>query len=577
MTIAQPWIHLTLAADPLLLVSWWKPLLFIPPFIGWGWLVSKIFDKHAARFYLPRQAWNTAHLCVGLLALVVAFFMPIQGEAAFWAGLGAAVVLLALDVAVFVFMANRDERVPEEHRLKLDFSKLSAARAESVAKKKAGKVELVIKGPDKQAVPVPTQDTPEFQLRVASEAIITAALDSRASQVDIAPAGKDNAYGVSSLIDGVRQPQGQAMSPADAVRVIDFWKAAAKLDVADRRRRQVGDVNVERGSDRKKLRLTTLGAQGGPRLSILVDPEGQVRRKPEDMGLREQQLAELKAIVTEGHGVVLMAGMPDAGRTTTLYTVLKMHDAYTQNVQTVEIDIQDAMEGSRQNKFDPQSEGPEFSTLVRSILRRDPDVVGIAELPDSNTAKEVARADPDRTRTYVCVKADSAIKAIELWMKTHGEAEPAAKVLHGVIAQRLGRKVCVNCRVPYQPSPDMLKKLGLPAEKVKQLFKKGGQVLIKNRPEVCPVCQGTGYLSQDGYFEVYSLGQEEREMIAAGNLNGLRAALRKKSLPTMQQAALLKAVDGTTTVEEVMRVTAEAAAPGGPSAPAAAAAAPQKS
>jgi type II secretory ATPase GspE/PulE/Tfp pilus assembly ATPase PilB-like protein len=120
----------------------------------------------------------------------------------------------------------------------------------------------------------------------------------------------------------------------------------------------------------------------------------------------------------------------------------------------------------------------------------------------------------------------------------------------------------------------MLKKLGVPEGKVQQLFKKGGQVLIKNKPEVCPTCGGSGYFGQDGVFEVYAITKEERDLIAQGNYQGLKAALRKKSLPSLQQVAIRKAVDGITSVEEVMRVTASeapaAAGAGTPASPAAA-------
>jgi hypothetical protein len=124
----------------------------------------------------------------------------------------------------------------------------------------------------------------------------------------------------------------------------------------------------------------------------------------------------------------------------------------------------------------------------------------------------------------------------------------------------------------------MLKKLQLPADKPRQLFKKGGQVLIKNKPEVCPVCHGIGYVGQEGIFEVLKIDKAERDMIKAGNYNGLRAEMRKRQQPSIQLAALKKLLDGVTSVDELSRVTggAEGAAatkpatpgPGGAPAPA---------
>ena len=178
-------------------------------------------------------------------------------------------------------------------------------------------------------------------------------------------------------------------------------------------------------------------------------------------------------------------------------------------------------------------------------------------MPDEQTAKEIARADMERTRIYLSLKTDNVMTAMQAWAKAVGDADQAAKVLRGAMAQKLLRKLCVNCRVAYQPSPDMLKKLGVPSDKPRQLFKKGGQVLIKNKPEVCPVCRGIGYVGQEGIFEVFAIGKPERDLIKAGNWTGLRAEFRKKQLPTVQQAALKKALEGTTSVEELLRVTAE--------------------
>lgn len=565
-----------LFADGEVLVSWWKPLVILVPFVVWAWIVSDILDKHAARFFLPRESWGLAHLLCGLGAAALGFFMPVPGILGFVFGFLAVVVILGADIVTFMVIANKDERVPESQRLKLDFSKLTAGREAKAAAKKAGKVELVIRQPDKALVTAPLMETPEFEVRVAAEQLFLRAIDARASQVELMPTGnKDGGYGAVMLIDGVKQA-GEQMPAANAVKVIDFWKAAAKLDVNDRRKKLTDDIVVERNEKKTKVRVTSQGAQGGMRMMMLFDPDAAVRRKPEALGLLEPQAAELAAITAKDeHGVVLLGGTADGGRTTTLYSIVRMHDAYTTNVQTVEVEIQDTLEGVRQNKYDAQADGPEYSTLVRSILRRDPDVVAMAELIDQNTAKEIARADQERTRTYISVKADNALGAIEFWIKTLGDPDSGSKCLRGVVANRLVRKLCTNCRVPYTPTPEILKKLGLPADKVKQLFKKGGQVIIKKDPETCPICQGIGYVGQEGVWEVFKIGQPERDLIQAQNWNALRAEFRKRQLPTIQMAALRKAVDGTTSVEEVMRVTAGPAVPAPAGAKPAAPAGPQ--
>ena len=571
-------ISFTLAADDaMFLVSFWKPVVLLLPIIGWGWVVSNVYDKHAKRFFLETERWGMIHMIFGVVAFAAALAIPLANEGAFWAGLGAMILILLANLGLYAFVVNRDERVPAEHRIGLNFSAQMAARKAAKQKaKSAGSVKLIIRDSAKVLVAAPQTETPEFELRVAAEDIMIKAFDARAAQVEVIPVGKDNAYAAAFLVDGVRTAGPQFAGPL-ANKMMDFWKAAAKLDIADRRKQQIGDCVVEHGSTKKNVRITSIGAQGGMRLTMLFDPATAILRKAADLGLAEAQMVELKAMVLdEKRGVVLMAGQPDGGRTTSLYSILQMHDAYTQSIQTVEIEPQGNLEGIKHQAFDPFSEGADYATTVRSMLRRDPDVLGVAEMPDAATAKEAAKSDGERSRLYLSIKATDCLDAAEIYVKAVGDPAQAAKHLRGLIAHRLLRKLCGNCKVAYPASPEILKKLGAPEGKVKQLFKKGGQVLIKNKPEVCPVCQGGGYYGQEGYFEIYSLTDEDRELVAASNFAGLKASLRKRPLLTLQQAAIRKALVGLTSVEEVQRSMSgqnQAPAPAAPR-PASAASAP---
>lgn len=559
---------------PLGLVSFFKPLMLLIPFVPWAILVSKVFDKHAARWHLPREAWGAGHLVAGTVAVLVAISLPMKSDLSFWIGWASMIVILAADVAVFMNVTNKDERVPETFRLRLNLDSFRQAREDKAKAKLAGRAELVVKTADKALVPVPQSDAPDFPVRIAAENVVLRALGARASQIDFEPAS-NAVYRVLFMIDGVRTPAVLAdhvpskdgtppppagvMPAAEAMKVINFWRAAAKHDVNDTRKKQTGDMSVERDTQRTKIRVTCIGSSTGPRVTMLFEPEAAVRRKFEALGLLEPQVKALRAIIDDGKGVVLVAAPLDQGRTTTLYTVLKQHDAYTKNVQTLEIDQQDSLEGAKQNVFDPFAEGAEFATTLRSILRRDPDVVGVAELPDAATAKEAARVDVERCRVYLSFKADNALGAIQAWVKLVGDPDAATKVLHGVISQRLVRKLCTNCRVAYPPSAEMLKLVKLPPDKVKQLFKKGGQVLVKNRPETCPACAGAGFVGLEGCFEVFPINAPERALIKAGNLQQLRVEFRKQQLPTIEEAALRKVLDGITSIDEMARVTKEVA------------------
>lgn len=563
-------LDLLLAQSGFMLVSPWKPFLLLITLAGWAWVISNVYDKHAARFYLAQTAWNIGHLSAGLLALAVALLLPWKHEAAFWVGWLLMIVILVGDLAAYAISANRDERVPAEHRISLGFvTKMLAASKERKKGKQNAQAKLVIRFPDKSVLPVPAPESAELANRLVAEELFLKALAARASQLEIIPSGKDGSYVTRLMIDGVGQNAETFPGPT-ALKLIDFWKSAAKLDVADRRRKLVGEANVEFGTGKSKLRVTSVGVSGGMRLMLLVEPEKAVKRKIEDLGLLPEQMAELKAIADGPRGVTLLGGQPDTGRTTTFYSVIQLHDAYTGTLQTIETEPQLALEGIRHTHFDPTAEGADYATSVRSLLRRDPDLLSVAELPDAATAKEIAKADLERTRVYIALRADNALQAVEGYMKAVGDNELAAKGLRGVLCQKILRKLCTNCRVAYPPTTDMLKKMGVPAtEKVQQLFKKGGQVLIKNKPETCPVCGGGGYVGQEAIFEVYGIDEAGRAALQEGNFAALKAEWRKRNLPSIQQAAIRKAIAGITSVDEVTRVMSPPAGPVASAAPAA--------
>lgn len=549
---------LTLAADAFMLMSIWKPVILFVPFVAWAWMISTHLDKHAQRFFLGREKWNAIHIGFGIAALLLVVLLPVGGIAGFGAAFVGSAILLGLDILLFVSVTNKDERIPESQQLKFSAKDMTEARDAKKAAKLIGSSELNIVGANKMTVNAPPKDTPELGVRVAAESIVIKGFEAHASQIDILPAN-ESTYAASYLVDGVRQA-GDPIAAADAIQMINFWKKCAGLDTSDRRRKLTGEVSVSGDmTSSASIKLNTSGSKSGMRLSMIFNPAQAVRRKVKDLGLLEPQLEILKNWATDiehAGGVVLLSAPADNGRTTMSYSFMRLHDAYTSNIQSIEYEIEDALEGIKQIEWDSSVEGPDFATTVRSTLRRDPDIVVVCDLPDVETAQNIANSDVERTRIYLTLRTDAALKAIQTYVQAVGDPKLAANGLRGVVACKLVRVLCGNCKVPYQPTPDMLKKLGLPEGKVGELFKKGGQVLVRNKPEVCGVCNGVGYSGQTGCFGVFPIGDEEKALIIDGNWNGLRAAMRKQGLPSVQQSALKKAVMGITSIEEVTRITA---------------------
>ena len=549
---------MTLAASAFMLMSIWKPIVLFAPFVAWAWMISTHLDKHAKRFFLGQEKWNAIHLAFGIGALVLIVALPVGGIAGFAAAFVGTLILLGLDILIFISVTNKDERVPESQQMKMNMQDMAESRDAKKAAKLMGSSELNIVGAKKTTIQPPQKDTPEFAIRVGAEQIVIKGFEAHASQIDILPAN-ETTYAASYLVDGVRQA-GDPIAASEAVQIIDFWKKSAGLDTSDRRRKLSGEVSVSGDSmSSATLKLNTSGSKSGMRMSIIFNPAEAVRRKVDALGLLEPQLKLLKDWANELEhvgGVVLLSAPADNGRTTMSYSIMRLHDAYTSNIQSVEYEIEDALEGIKQIVWDSSVEGPDFATTVRSTLRRDPDIVTLCDLPDVETAQNIAASDLERTRVYLCLRTDAALKAIQTYVQAVGDPKLAAKGLRGVVACKLVRVLCGNCKVPYQPTPDMLKKLGLPQGKVGELFKKGGQVLVRNKPEVCSVCGGVGYSGQTGCFGVFPLGNEEKALIVEGDWNGLRAMMRKNGLPSVQQSALRKAVMGITSIEEVTRITA---------------------
>lgn len=540
-----------LLAEALMLVSPYKPVLMLLALAGWGWVVSSIYDKDAARWYLKRRMWNAVHVAFAAVALGVVAFVPLS----FWITWPIMIALLATDLVIYAVSRNADSRVPATMKWSFDLSKIAAQRAASrdAKNKKAGTSAMVFKGAGGE-LPVPPKESPDFEQRLALEQVIGRMIDLRAVQLDLAPV-KQGVYGVSYMVDGVRT-QPEPLPQPRALWVIDALKTVAKLDVNDRRRRLQGDLQLGlTGGNTVPARIVTAGTSGGMRLSLLLDPAKQVSIKFDDLGLLPNQKEDLAKVLST-RGVVLVSSPPDNGRTTFLYALTRKHDAYTSNVQTIETDIQTTIEGVRQNLFDAQAEGAEFSTTLRSILRRDPDVVMVSDVPDDATCKEASKADVERCRIYLGMKADTPLVALQMYAKGVGEQAAAAKSLSGLLGVKLVRRLCTNCKVPFAPKPDDLKKLGLPPD-TKQLHRKGGQVMVKDKPEVCPVCGGTGYFGQIGLFSIHPVEQEERALIASNDVSGLRALFRQKKQQSLQSAGLQQVIMGNTSVEEVLRVTAD--------------------
>jgi len=535
------------AAEPVFLLSLTKPILFLLVLVAWGWIVGNL-DKDAEYYFLKRYAWSGAHLGAGVVGFGLLLLVPI-----FWVGLPLALLILGGEIGGYIFYRN--SQVPEVERwtLSLDSLQKRAGRMRQTHAQRSAS--LVLMARDDTRLDVPVGDDPNLAPHLALEAALDFALPRGAEQVDLVIGAEKTTF--TARIDGVRHAL-PAIEPAVAIKLLDYLKGIAGLDLEDRRRKQTGTLRCDHHpTGRHTLELHTAGSTRGLSLTIRIDPGAQVGIPFEKLGLAPVQVEALDKVLNEKGGVVLISAPPKHGTTTTLYSLIQRHDPYTSSVMTWEDEIAYEVEGVSHNISPPGASPEKFNEKLGAMLRSDPDVMMLARLADQATARLAAKA-AEEVRIYLPLPKEDAMASLKAWLKIVGDQKLAANNTRAVIAQRLVRRLCPTCKQAYTPDPAALKKLNVPADKVKQLYRASGKVADeKGREQDCSTCHGMGYRGRVAVFEVMALDQEARDLIAHNEADKLKAYLRKQRMLYLQEAALAKVVEGVTDIKEITRAMSE--------------------
>ena len=527
-----------------------KSLLMAVPFIPWAWITSTKLEKDATYFHLNVAAWNWAYLLSGVVALAAMLFVPI-----FWIGLPVGMLILA--APILLYWKVRNSEVPASQKYTLGSGGMSAKREERKAAKLAKDAVYTFIGAKGSALSVPPKEDPAYLVHVAAEDFIGPAIDARASSVEM-QIGKQGAV-VAQTVDGVRYKR-EPLDTQTAVAIVDYFKKMAGLDVEDRRRRQRGASKARGPAGQRELTVLTAGRRDELTLRIEFDREDQLTVPYDQLGMLPAQRESLASTIIEEdrHGIILLSAPAGQGLRTSVYAFLDRHDAFTSNIKSLEREVEREIAGIDHVQWDPDSDA-DYSIQLQSILRRDPDIVQTGFMLDRESAAVATGPGMDGPLIYVPMRSKSIVEALQQWFKLVGDPKTASKSLRSVVNQRLMRKLCPQCKAAYTPNEAQLKKLNLNG-KVTQLYDASGKVQVKNKIENCPVCAGTGYLGQTAVFEVLTLDRDMRKMLAKGDLKGVLNTARRNKMILLQEAALKKAVDGETSLKEVVRVTAQPAA-----------------
>jgi general secretion pathway protein E len=346
-------------------------------------------------------------------------------------------------------------------------------------------------------------------------------------------------------IDGVLYP---VLTPPKHLQasIIARLKIMAGLNIAEKRLPQDGRFRIRTAGKDVDLRVSVLPTSHGERVVLrLLEKENRLLNLSE-MGFSQDRLGIIQQLIQLSHGIILVTGPTGSGKTTTLYAALTHINAPDKNIITVEDPVEYQLLGVGQMQVNPKI-NLTFAAGLRSILRQDPDVIMIGEIRDRETAEIAIHASLTGHLVFSTLHTNDAASAATRLIDMGIEPFLVASSVVAVLAQRLLRQVCSDCKQPYHPDDEELIRLGIVPPRVRPTFYRGAG---------CPTCAQTGYRGRTGIFELLVLDDEIRRLIGnKADSASIRQAATAKGMGTLKDEGAEKVFHGVTTTEELMRIT----------------------
>lgn len=374
-------------------------------------------------------------------------------------------------------------------------------------------------------------------------ALLMEALRENASDIHIETFEK--ALVVRMRIDGVLR-EALRLQPTLAPLLVSRIKVMAQLDIAEKRLPQDGRISLRVGGAEVDVRVSTMPAGAGERVVLRLLAKNAGRFDLGELGLPEENLEELNAMIHKPHGIILITGPTGSGKTTTLYAMLAKLNDRSRNILTIEDPIEYQIEGIGQTQVNTRVDLT-FARGLRAILRQDPDVVMVGEIRDVETAGIAVQASLTGHLVLSTLHTNSAIGAVTRLVDMGVEAFLLSSSLVGLLSQRLVRALCPQCKEAYTATPTECKFLGVPVKKPPTLYKAKG----------CVACRNTGYKGRVGIYEIITVDDTLRGMIHGGKGEQAMEAYVREQSESIRAQGCSKVLQGLTTSEEVMRVTSE--------------------
>ena len=382
------------------------------------------------------------------------------------------------------------------------------------------------------------------------DSMIYTAIQRRASDIHVET--QDDAVHVKYRIDGVLQP---AMRPIDKQfhgPILSRIKVMSELDIAEKRVPQDGRFKLRMPGKAIDFRVSIMPSVHGEDAVIrILDKESiseQFRELRLDvLGFPEQELRRLRKYIAEPYGMVLVTGPTGSGKTTTLYAALSEIQTSEDKIVTIEDPVEYQLKGITQIPIN-EKKGLTFARGLRSILRHDPDKIMVGEIRDTETAQIAIQSALTGHLVFTTVHANNVVDVLGRFLNMGVEEYQFVSALNCVLAQRLVRTICPECRRPQEVSPEELEESGLdPAAAARCTFQAGAG---------CIECGGTGYRGRTAICELLDLSDRIREMILARRpTSEIRNAARAEGMRFLRESAVDSAMRGITTLREINKVT----------------------
>jgi type IV pilus assembly protein PilB len=379
--------------------------------------------------------------------------------------------------------------------------------------------------------------------------LILQALNERASDIHVEPTGAE--LRIRYRIDGVLHDVSTAPRAISAA-VTTRLKVMADMNVAEHRIPQDGRISLNVGSKGIDLRMATLPTIHGEKVVMRVLDKSSVVLGFSDLGFDDDLLETYRGLYTKPYGTILVTGPTGSGKSTTLYTTLTALNSPEKNIITVEDPVELQLRGVNQVQLNVKA-GLTFASALKSILRSDPDIVLVGEIRDKETSVIAIEAALTGHMVLATLHTNNAAATPMRLIEMGLEPFLVTSALSGVLAQRLARRLCMHCKEPYEPTEADIQAAGWTADD----FEEAGGMSKVYRAVGCSACANTGYRGRKALAELLPMSEEiERAIIEGGSVEDIHRIAVTQGMMPLRQSGLRKAIEGETTLEEVLRVVA---------------------